>query len=223
MAPVTTVIFTLVSLATLPSIMVAAQEAQCFYPNGNTTNPIDLDIPCSGSKMCCPLNWACLSNGLCQDITNINNTLERRTCQDKDWGDGCLQKCNYTAAGNEAVQHCNDGKSYCCNGNGQADCCAKGAPLGFDGYFDLPVGTFIGGSFAEPVKSTASNLAAAPMTAIHGVSTTATGQATSAPAVAASSPGVGTPATVATAQAVTAAPTAATGQSSTVASTCACT
>lgn len=41
-------------------------SCQCYYPNGDLSTSDDQ--PCSidgGFSVCCPLNWECLSNGLC--------------------------------------------------------------------------------------------------------------------------------------------------------------
>jgi hypothetical protein len=118
--------------------LACAQE--CFYPNGNPT--LEPDAPCNdGTGNCCPLNWECLSNGLCY-LPN-QGYLQRTTCMsalpcplfnlltktrtgtDKNWGPTCAQFCTYekTAAGNEAILRCRSGV-YCCDKNRAAgDCC----------------------------------------------------------------------------------------------------
>ncbi len=74
------------------SFLVYGQE--CFYPNGDPA--ISDDHPCSldGHSTCCPLNWQCLSNGLC--YLEKEGYLGRYTCTDQTWeSDKCPQICLY--------------------------------------------------------------------------------------------------------------------------------
>ena len=62
---------------------VATAEAQsCYYPNGDLSTS---DGPCSSEPgaACCPLNWQCLSNGLC--YLEAQQYYGRYTCTDKSW------------------------------------------------------------------------------------------------------------------------------------------
>lgn len=121
------------------STVVLALAQSCYYPDGSLTTA---DAPCPNSALCCPLNWRCLSNGLCYDPTN--NYIQRRTCTDRTWQDAdCPNFCTYSETGNEAILRCGSGK-YCCNGNGDSfDCCDGTLPPGTD-YFNLPAGNVIG-------------------------------------------------------------------------------
>lgn len=118
-------------------------NALCFYPNGNPS--LEDDIPCGvGSAVgCCPLNWACLANGLC--YLQNENYYGRYTCTDQSWGPGCPNICTYndTAKGNEAVLECTT-DSYCCDTNrpelsGGTDCCnASPSRFSIDGNAEVP-------------------------------------------------------------------------------------
>lgn len=37
----------------------------CYYPNGDSSDPGDQPCSSDPASACCPLNWQCLSNGLC--------------------------------------------------------------------------------------------------------------------------------------------------------------
>ncbi|KAK6429998.1 hypothetical protein LTR95_013852 [Oleoguttula sp. CCFEE 5521] len=111
-----------------------ALAQDCYYPNGDLST---IDYPCSGDGgACCPLNWQCLSNGLC--YLEDENYIERHTCTDQNWGSTCPDFCTYngTAPGNEAILKCDD-NTYCCDWNRvSGDCCKKAATS-----FDLALGT----------------------------------------------------------------------------------
>ena len=71
---------------------VQAQAQTCYYPNGDTSPN---DSPCSTqSGACCPLNWECLSNGLC--YLEQEDYYERHSCTDQNWDDqNCPNICTY--------------------------------------------------------------------------------------------------------------------------------
>lgn len=78
-------------LASLLAKSVAETQAQqsCYYPNGDLSKD---DSPCSSDGgTCCPLNWECLSNGLC--YLESEDYFERHTCTDQSWGDDCPELC----------------------------------------------------------------------------------------------------------------------------------
>ena len=63
----------------------------CYYPNGDISTS---DYPCSSDVdgLCCPLNWQCLSNGLCY-LDNAQY-YGRYTCTDQTWSSpGCPEIC----------------------------------------------------------------------------------------------------------------------------------
>jgi len=110
--------------------LVVAQD--CFYPDGSLSTS---DYACTANGgMCCPYQWACLSNGLCYNPTaqiygtpiaapslHVQLTDEdviegRYTCTDRTWqSTGCPELCtqNNTAAGDEAITQCASG-DWCC-------------------------------------------------------------------------------------------------------------
>ncbi|KXL44659.1 MAG: hypothetical protein FE78DRAFT_113906, partial [Acidomyces sp. 'richmondensis'] len=60
--------------------------------------------------MCCPYQWACLSNGLCYNP--VAQIYGRYTCTDQTWqSTSCPELCtqNNTAAGDEAITQCASG------------------------------------------------------------------------------------------------------------------
>jgi hypothetical protein len=61
----------------------------CYYPNGDlvTQEPVG---QCGGNNVCCPLNWVCISNGLCFDPAT--DYYGRYSCADKSWT-GCPTYC----------------------------------------------------------------------------------------------------------------------------------
>lgn len=57
---------------------VSAQN--CYYPNGDVSRT---DASCSDDGgACCPLDWICLSNGLCW-LDDSNDYYGRYTCTDR--------------------------------------------------------------------------------------------------------------------------------------------
>ncbi|MCJ1394996.1 hypothetical protein MMC18_007877 [Xylographa bjoerkii] len=129
----------------LSRFVVHAQD--CFYPNGDLST--EGDGPCSSEpgSACCPLNWECLSNGLCYNPDPSLQWYGRYTCTDRTWqSSNCPQICthNGTAGGNEAVLECSSG-SYCCDANRpdidnppQLGCCETS-----ESFFSLPDGNVI--------------------------------------------------------------------------------
>ena len=73
-------LFTL-SLIFLSTQLTLAQ--QCYYPDGSPSK--EQDGPCSSDPgaACCPLNWQCLSNGLC--YLENQGYIGRYTCTDQTW------------------------------------------------------------------------------------------------------------------------------------------
>lgn len=71
----------LVYLVALLSLL-GVINCNCYYPNGELSTG---DQPCSSDSdsACCPLNWECLSNGLCH-LENAGY-LGRYTCSDQTW------------------------------------------------------------------------------------------------------------------------------------------
>ena len=72
----------------LPRIVYAQT---CYYPNGDISTS---DYPCSSDVdgLCCPLNWQCLSNGLC--YLDNEQYYGRYTCTDRTWSAiGCPEIC----------------------------------------------------------------------------------------------------------------------------------
>ncbi|KAM0718478.1 hypothetical protein Q7P37_005548 [Cladosporium fusiforme] len=129
----------ILTLLTVCSILALAQD--CYYPNGDISPN---DSPCSDDGgACCPLNWECLSNGLCY-LENAHY-FERHTCTDQNWDDPkCPHMCtyDYTAAGNEAILLCNpdDESSWCCDDNRASfNCCEKAGATTFSVSFGTQV------------------------------------------------------------------------------------
>lgn len=60
----------------------AAATQACYYPNGDISLE---DVPCgdSGAGICCPLNWQCMTDGLCY-LAN-EDYYERHSCVDASW------------------------------------------------------------------------------------------------------------------------------------------
>lgn len=64
----------------------------CYYPNGALANTDDHPCSANGHSTCCPLNWQCLSNGLC--FLPSEGYLGRYTCTDPAWqSDNCPKIC----------------------------------------------------------------------------------------------------------------------------------
>ncbi|KAF1986549.1 hypothetical protein K402DRAFT_463482 [Aulographum hederae CBS 113979] len=121
-------------LMALLSLVLLTQAQSCYYPSGDLST--QGDTRCGSTEMCCPLNWQCLTNGLC--YLESEEYLGRYTCADETWGPGCPNICtnNGSARGNEAILKCDDGR-YCCDGNRSFDCCADSTSE----FFDLDDGT----------------------------------------------------------------------------------
>ncbi|KAM0797110.1 hypothetical protein BDR22DRAFT_491994 [Usnea florida] len=160
---------------------VAMSNALCFYPNGSPS--LEDDIPCgAGSAVgCCPLNWACLANGLC--YLQNEDYYGRYTCTDQSWGPGCPNICTYndTAKGNEAVLECTT-DSYCCDTNrpelsGGTDCCdASPSRFSIDGNSEVPITS---DSPVEPVSVSAA--ASSTSSPVQPVPLSAAASSTSSP------------------------------------------
>lgn len=64
----------------------------CYYPNGDLAATDDHPCSSDGHSTCCPLNWQCLSNGLC--YLENEGYLGRYTCTDSTWeSDNCPKIC----------------------------------------------------------------------------------------------------------------------------------
>ncbi|MCJ1253676.1 hypothetical protein MMC24_001488 [Lignoscripta atroalba] len=112
--PLSSRVVIFVACLALPKCLVNGQS--CYYPNGDLST--QGDAPCSDEpgSACCPLNWECLSNGLCY-LENADY-YGRYTCTDQTWqSPGCPNICTQdkTASGNEAILQCSQG--YCCDAN----------------------------------------------------------------------------------------------------------
>jgi len=95
MAKLTSFAVALPLTAILVAFLASCLQVQgqtCYYPNGDTSPN---DSPCSTEGgACCPLNWECLSNGLC--YLEQEDYYERHSCTDKNWDDeNCPNLCTY--------------------------------------------------------------------------------------------------------------------------------
>ncbi|KAL9044365.1 MAG: hypothetical protein Q9214_002490 [Letrouitia sp. 1 TL-2023] len=119
------------------AVVIEAQS--CYYPNGDLSTT---DGPCSSKPgaACCPLNWQCLSNGLC--YLEAEKFYGRYTCTDRNWqSEQCPGFCtdDNKDAGDQAVQQCSDG-SWCCDHNRDpANYCCDRSNNG--DFFQLPEGS----------------------------------------------------------------------------------
>lgn len=71
----------LVCAALLLHFSTQAAGQNCYYPNGDVAEGMAACTSEGGT--CCPLNWSCLSNGLCY-LENADY-FGRYTCTDQDW------------------------------------------------------------------------------------------------------------------------------------------
>ena len=140
---------------------VFAQD--CFYPNGSLSTGDSRESPCGGStSICCPLNWECMSNGLC--YYPPDDFYGRYSCTDETWG-ACPDICtyDYNAYGGEAILQCSNGK-YCCDKDRSFDCCT----VDDTDYFPLPAGKSIASISALAEVTT-------PASTVHNAQSTTTG------------------------------------------------
>lgn len=76
-----------------PAFFVHGQD-KCYYPNGALAATDDHPCSSDGYSTCCPLNWQCLSNGLC--YLENEGYLGRYTCTDSAWeSDNCPNICTH--------------------------------------------------------------------------------------------------------------------------------
>lgn len=124
----------------LPHIVLAQT---CYYPNGDISTS---DYPCSSDSdfdgLCCPLNWQCLSNGLC--YLENEQYYGRYTCTDQTWqSSGCPELCTdgNTDYGDQAVLQCQGGE-WCCDHNRSSSnvCCDS---TNSNDFFPLAEGTSV--------------------------------------------------------------------------------
>lgn len=74
----------------------ASVHGQCYYPNGDPSKSDDQPCSSNGHSACCPLNWECLSNGLC--YLENEGYFGRYTCTDQSWqSEGCPNICTQGA------------------------------------------------------------------------------------------------------------------------------
>ncbi|KAF1965735.1 hypothetical protein BU23DRAFT_16652 [Bimuria novae-zelandiae CBS 107.79] len=143
MAPTRTALFTFLCL-----FAVVAGET-CYYPDGSTDSG---HFACSsgGTSVCCAEGFQCLSNGLCNDYRYENfERVMRGGCTDKNWGDGCPQKCTSVwPQGDETVYLCGNGK-FCCGVTEK--CCNDSDADFFD--FGSPQFIAIAGKTQAPATS----------------------------------------------------------------------
>lgn len=149
--------------------------AECYYPNGNVTTA---DFQCQNSDLCCPLNWQCLSNGLCYDPAQ--NIYERHTCADRSWASkGCPNFCTYSLAGNEGMGVCDNGK-FCCDGDHTRGCCDGNLVNGTE-YLDLGAGTVVATVLPMLGSASAASTVASTSAAASSAATTQASTSTAAP------------------------------------------
>ncbi|KAK4188572.1 hypothetical protein QBC35DRAFT_382313 [Podospora australis] len=87
---------------------------------------------CPGSNACCGREATCLSNRLCHNPNDPEDTWVRGPCAIKGWDDSCGQICLYNETANRIlprVTECRDG-SLCCNNDPQ--CCQDGRGVFLD-------------------------------------------------------------------------------------------
>lgn len=193
-------------LLLLPRIVLGQT---CYYPNGDVSTS---DFPCSSEVdgLCCPLNWQCLSNGLCY-LDNAQY-FGRYTCTDRTWSaPGCPEICTdgshsqcciiphclfanqstgNTDSGDQAVLQCSaHGGNWCCdhNRNPSNVCCDSTNP---NDFFPLPKGTSVASiSTAGPAVASAaiignhgnSGSSGNGDTTSRGTTTTSTSSSSSSP------------------------------------------
>jgi hypothetical protein len=77
-------------LCLLLTVQLALAQ-NCYYPNGDVA--LGMAACTSHGGSCCPLNWSCMSNGLCY-LDNADY-YGRYTCTDEDWASDseCPQYC----------------------------------------------------------------------------------------------------------------------------------
>ncbi|KAK4498872.1 hypothetical protein PRZ48_009382 [Zasmidium cellare] len=114
MTPLTILLF-------LPLVTLAQN---CYFPSGALAPDSSPCSPTNSTSLCCPLNWECLSNGLC--YLDAEDYYGRYSCTDQEWGEGCPGWCTSGTGrgGNEAVLQCSDGH-WCCDGNRSGNCCEE--------------------------------------------------------------------------------------------------
>ncbi|KAH9825589.1 btb poz domain protein, partial [Teratosphaeria destructans] len=175
---------TALSLLLLLLLLFArASEAQnCYYPNGALSTS---DAACSsdGDSACCPLNWDCLSNGLCYNPSQ--DFYGRYTCTDQTWqSSACPQFCAYAgagddspAAGDQALLQDDDG-DWCCT---KASPSTRRAPRLADAaaprpctnqtdavFFSLPAGTTVASISTLVPTTSAPSVSNAPLSTTQG-------------------------------------------------------
>ena len=68
---------------------IAAEVAQCYYPNGNLTTDSSVFVcdPRAKFSSCCYTGDMCTTNGFCKDVQNDanNNFYYRDLCTDSTW------------------------------------------------------------------------------------------------------------------------------------------
>ncbi|KAF2864445.1 hypothetical protein K470DRAFT_261327 [Piedraia hortae CBS 480.64] len=176
----------IITLVLAAITLVAGQS--CYNPDGS---PALDSFPCSSEGgTCCPLNWVCLSNGMC--YYPPDDFYGRYSCTSADWS-GCQTTCtsNLTDVGNQAILKCSDSNdSWCCDHNRDASkpCCNDHGVS----FFSLAPGRAVttihsGATVSVPASTTPSSGTNDPSTegsAMNDPSTT--NQATSASPTAAS-------------------------------------
>ncbi|KAF2142728.1 uncharacterized protein K452DRAFT_317669 [Aplosporella prunicola CBS 121167] len=126
--------------ATMAAGAALARAQTCYFPDGSVNAE---SAPCGdgdekgGGAACCPLDWKCLSNGLCRFAAE--DWLDRYSCSDRTWGAEAYTRSNGTDSGGEAIGVCPGGK-FCCNGDRSGDCCKDRSAV----YFSLADARVVG-------------------------------------------------------------------------------
>ncbi|KAF1818591.1 uncharacterized protein K489DRAFT_384778 [Dissoconium aciculare CBS 342.82] len=110
------------SLILSASLLFAATNAQCFYPDGSPyQGGVICDITQSdGQSSCCGIEDECTTNGFCKwQGFRANNILSVVGCTDRDWrSPHCAQFCTKNSgqknSGNQFVFACSQ-TTYCCS------------------------------------------------------------------------------------------------------------
>ncbi|OCK74342.1 hypothetical protein K432DRAFT_430072 [Lepidopterella palustris CBS 459.81] len=182
--------------------IAVARGTNCYYPNGDLS-PSTNDFPCSTIEgaACCPLNWQCLSNGLC--YLENENYYGRYGCTDQTWNSPYCPRdlCTHdlTAAGDEAVLQCsNHNNQYCCDGDRvHVHCCtdsnieyfdlAQGIAYASIGSGSTPTSAPVINSNANPPSSAAPSAAAPSSAAPSSAAPSSAAPSSAAPSSAAPS------------------------------------
>ena len=117
------------------SFLLPSTSSLCYFPNGNVSNGLACH-PTAEASVCCGDGVACLSNGVCEHLSDSSSSsvaatyYTRGTCTDSSWKSAsCPQFCQKeNPDGVMLLSNCTTDGIWCC-GTNDGSCCENTGSL----------------------------------------------------------------------------------------------